>query len=460
MVGLVAAPALGHPLGNFTINHYVGIHIEPAETVVTYVADFAEIPTFQIRRDLSESGELLPEQAIELSGRICRESAADLELVVGGNRASLSTTAATAEFLPGQGDLDTLRVTCSFALPTPTELPVTIEVVDRTFPDRIGWREIVITSDGIDIASQALTTSPTNALRSYPSGSDIRDDRSAEVTLLQPGPGTGPDVFDEPSEPGAMTVIDRLGGVLSAERLESTPLFLAIAAALGLGFAHALAPGHGKTLVAAYLVGNQGTWRHAVGLGFTVAVSHTIGVAALGAVTLLASSAFEPATIYPILGVASGLIVFGMGVYLVVRSIRTKRGSGHTHAHGPGGHHEHGHEHSHDVPNTITWRGLAALGISGGLVPSASAVILLLGAINLGRTGLGVLLVGLFGVGMSAALVGAGLLVVGAERLGSSVVAERPWLNGLRRVLPTAMAWVVLVVGAFLIYNATRGFAI
>ena len=466
LIGAGAAPAVAHPLGNFTINHYVGLHIEPSVTTVTFVLDFAEIPTFQIRRDLSESAELSQEQIVGLATSTCAEATRNIDLVSDGTETALTAAEESAEFLPGQGDLDTLRITCRFEIPTPDQFPSTMQIADRTFSDRVGWREIVITSDGVDIESEALTSSPTNALRSYVSGSSIRDDRTAAVTLVRLGPGTGPDVLEE-SEPVAATLIDRIGGVLSAERLATTPIFLAVAAALGLGFAHALAPGHGKTLVAAYLVGNRGTWRHAVGLGFTVAVSHTVGVAALGVVTLLASSAFEPAAVYPILATLSGVIVFGMGVYLVLRSTRSGRArrSSHDHDHPDSDHghshsDDHAHGHTHELPQTITWRGLAALGVSGGLVPSASAVVLLLGAIGLGRTGLGVLLVALFGVGMSAALVGAGLLVVGAERLGSSLMTERPWLKSLRKALPVVMAWVVLMVGALLIYNATRAFTI
>ncbi len=467
VIGTGAAPAFAHPLGNFTINHYVGLHIEPSVTTVTFVLDFAEIPTFQIRRDLSESAELSQDQIAGLATSTCADATRHIDLASDGTQIVLTAAAESAEFLPGQGDLDTLRITCRFEFPTPDQFPSTIEIADRTFSDRVGWREIVITSEGVDIESEALTSSPTNALRSYVSGSSIRDDRTAAVTLVQLGPGTGPDVLEEEPDPATATLIDRIGGVLSAERLETTPIFLAVAAALGLGFAHALAPGHGKTLVAAYLVGNRGTWRHAVGLGFTVAVSHTVGVAALGVVTLLASSAFEPAAVYPILATLSGVIVFGMGVYLVIRSIRSGRArrsipehdhpdSDHGHSHS----HDHAHGHTHELPQTITWRGLVALGVSGGLVPSASAVVLLLGAISLGRTGLGVLLVALFGVGMSAALVGTGLLVVGAERLGSSLLTELPWLNTLRKALPVVMAWVVLFVGALLIYNATRAFTI
>lgn len=440
--------ASAHPLGNFTISHHVGVHIEPDITSVTVVFDFAEIPAFQIRRELTPNTTLNQDQLAELGRTTCREALPGLRFADGGRQIELSQQIATAEFRPGEGNLDTLLVTCELSFATSTQFPSELSVEDATYPDRIGWREIVVTSDGIDIVTEALVASPTDVLRRYPSDGPVRDDRTATVQLIGVGPGTQaaaplPESAATLAQP---TLVDRIGSVLQGDRLDSAPLALAAAAALGLGFVHALAPGHGKTLVAAYLVGNRGTWRHALGLGFTVAVSHTVGVAVLGALTLAASAAFEPAAFYPYLALASGLIVLGLGAYLVWKY--TNRSDGHHH-----------HNHSHPVSkmhhhSRVTWRGLAALGISGGLVPSASAVVLLLGALALGRPGLGLTLVVLFGTGMATALIAAGLLVVVAERWGSTHLGHSPASRRIRRHLPRVMAWLVVGVGLVLVTNA------
>lgn len=223
-------------------------------------------------------------------------------------------------------------------------------------------------------------------------------------------------------------------------------VWVALVAAIGLGAAHAFAPGHGKTLTAAYLVGSRGTKRHAVLLGLTTAVSHTIGVALLGVVTLVAAEAFDATRVYTVLGVASGLAITGIGAGMLWRARRRRVGA-HTHPHP---HHRHDDGHGHDAPTgTLRWGSLAGLGLAGGMVPSASAVVLLLVAVRFGRAELGLLLVALFGVGMSAVLVGSGFVVLGAQG-AVRTVASRRWGSGAVRRLsvvltPVAAAAVTLV---------------
>jgi ABC-type nickel/cobalt efflux system permease component RcnA len=247
---------------------------------------------------------------------------------------------------------------------------------------------------------------------------------------------------------------------------------LAIAAAFALGLAHALAPGHGKALMAAYLVGRSGTIRHAAGIGASVAVSHTIGVALLGLLTLAASSTFEPSAVYPWLSVGAGVVVLGLGGSLLARAgarllahWRGRDGRDHGHGHDENGHghghgHSHGHgrshQHDHRPGGDVTgggWKSFAALGLSGGLVPSASAVVLLLGAVHLGRVGLGLVLVAAFGVGMAFALAGVGMLVVMVRARGARLLPDRagPLLG---TALPVVMGFVVLCAGAYMTWSA------
>ncbi|MDQ5852832.1 MAG: sulfite exporter TauE/SafE family protein, partial [Chloroflexota bacterium] len=273
------------------------------------------------------------------------------------------------------------------------------------------------------------------------------------------------------------------------ERLSPQFIAFALLLALGLGAVHALSPGHGKTVVGAYLVGARGTARHALFLGLTVTMTHTISVFALGLVTLYASQYILPEQLYPWLGILSGAMVVVMGITLFTQRLRAVRAaSGHTHtpahghAHDPHDHtHEgahphdhHGHPHAHDhthhhhdhdhawghehgphththVPpgadgSPSTWRSLLALGISGGLIPCPSALLVMLGAISLGRVGFGLLLIVAFSLGLAGVLTGIGLLFVYGGRWLSRMSRGRTSVPGLRLV-PIASALVVTTAG-------------
>jgi ABC-type nickel/cobalt efflux system permease component RcnA len=222
-------------------------------------------------------------------------------------------------------------------------------------------------------------------------------------------------------------VTGRVDALVSVERLSATVVALSMLAAFFWGAAHALTPGHGKAVVAAYLIGARGTARHAGILGLTVTLTHTAGVFVLGAVTLYLSRYILPEVLYPWLSVVSGLLVVAIGFSLLYRRVGGKHTSdgehhhAHTrhydhlyshahHAHTPSpshdgsehsnvhhAHSQHGHTHSHVLPgehrSKVTWHGLIALGVSGGLVPCPAALVLLLGAISLDRLGFGIVLI-------------------------------------------------------------------
>jgi ABC-type nickel/cobalt efflux system permease component RcnA len=224
---------------------------------------------------------------------------------------------------------------------------------------------------------------------------------------------------------------------------------VALLLAVGLGAAHALAPGHGKTVMAAYLVGLRGTLRQAAVIGATVTITHTAGVLLLGLV-LTTSRAVASERLYPWLGLASGLLLAGVGTGLLVRA----RAGHHPHPqdHPP----PHGHHHDHGpAGRPLGRRGLVALGLAGGLVPSPSAVVVLLGGIALGQAWFGVALVVAYGLGMAATLTGVGLLLAhlrtrmdGRLQLKAGSLAARAG-----RLLPAATASVIVVVGLALAVN-------
>jgi nickel/cobalt transporter (NicO) family protein len=215
--------------------------------------------------------------------------------------------------------------------------------------------------------------------------------------------------------------------------------------AAGLGALHALSPGHGKTVMAAYLVGSSGTARHAVILGLVVTMSHTMGVLALALVTLLAADTLPPERLYPMLGLSSGAIVIGIGIWLLVsrwRALAAERAHRRDHRQGIGHGHGHGKGREYDPSRTtLSWRALFSLGLAGGLVPSASALLLLLGAIAVGRPEYGLALVVAFGAGMAVVLSGIGILMVHAAHL----IERVPRLHSLSRLAP-ALPWVTAVL--------------
>ncbi len=256
-------------------------------------------------------------------------------------------------------------------------------------------------------------------------------------------------------------------------------LLFALAVAASLGALHALEPGHGKTVVAAYLVGSRGTAGHALLLGLVVTASHTLGVYLLGAVTLYASRHIVPERLYPWLGAASGILIAVLGVSLLYRrlvAVATRRGHApdHTHEHGalaPFDHeeaHAHGIEHGHDpgprhrhhhhAPDgPVSLRALVALGVSGGIVPCPAALVVLLSAVAMGRIGLGLLLIVAFSVGLAAVLIAIGLLVVYARSLAARL--GRTGVDGplVRRWLPLTSAAVITVSGVVITVQALGG---
>jgi len=448
LVAVIAVPvaAAAHPLGNFTINQYLGVVVGEESVTLDYVVDMAEIPAFQERRIIDANGDesISAEEEGDYLAAVCQDRAGGLAVVTDGSPMTLEVSQRGIEFPPGQAGLTTLRLECAYVAHGPGRR---VELTNSNYADRIGWREIVVRGDGVVISTDLPGASISNRLTAYPldpstSTPDLRRGDliigAAGVVMASPSPAATP----------ARLPVDMLGSLIgrAGTGLGSAALALLAAAALGAG--HALAPGHGKTIMAAYLVGNRGTIRQALGLGLAVAVSHTVGVLALGLATLFLSRSFQPETIYPYLSAASGAIVLAIGVALVVRVVRRLR---HNHAHRDG--HDHHHDHQ-DLPASFGWKTLAALGMSGGLVPSASAVVLLLGAVSIGQVEFGLALIGAFGVGMAVAMVTVGLGLVLATRFGQRRFGEGVVWRRLSIALPAVMAMVVTGVGAVLLISA------
>jgi ABC-type nickel/cobalt efflux system permease component RcnA len=492
----VIAPieAAAHPLGNFSISHYTRIRLEPSAIEVRYVIDMAEIPTFQ---EVQETG-IVPEvDHPSLGSYLPRRADAlrdGLVLEIDGRPVSLARQGVEVLFSPGAGGLPTLKLGVLYRATLDDLAPGgrhELRYRDGNFPDRAGWKEIVlVTGPGVAIEqssvpatdrSRALTDYPTDLLASPPQvlearltfsaagpvpltaipldGLALADAADAGRPVAAPPIAARPPREPEPvSRPSAPPI--RLEGnrratprsafteLLTDTRLGFGIVALALMVAAGLGAVHALEPGHGKTVVAAYLVGSRGTGRHALILGLVVTAAHTAGVYLLGAVTLYASRYVVPERLYPWLGVLSGLTIAGLGLALFCR-----RYAGGDDAHTHGHPHDHGHAHAHphggarhphDPAEAVSLRELVALGITGGLVPCPGALVVLLSAVALRRVGFGLLLIVAFSVGLAAVLIAIGLCMVYARRLMARLPGEGRLVT---RWLPLTSSAIVTVLG-------------
>jgi ABC-type nickel/cobalt efflux system permease component RcnA len=426
-----AAPAAAHPLGNFSFNHLTYVSASRDRLELRYVLDQAEIPTFQERGE--SDARILAAKRTE----VLRE----LTVTSAGARIPLRATAgATIAHPPGQGGLRLTRV--ELPLEARTNGAGSIAVHDGTFAGRVGWVAVVPRpGHGTAVHTQAERGDPTNGLRAYPRSALQSPRHQRDATLdVRPGSGT----LDAPRGHGpagpAASDADRGGdgfaGVLEDATAGRGVLVFLLLAAFGWGAIHALSPGHGKAMVAAYLVGTRGTARHAAALGAIVTVTHTAGVFALGLVTLLLSQFVVPEQLYPWLTLASGLLVVIVGAGVVRSRMRARRAHSHSHSHA------HDHHHHDDV----TTRGLLAMGASAGLIPCPSALVVLLGAISQHQVLLGMLLIVAFSVGLAAAMTAVGVAVVYAGRLTARVDLR----GRVATALPVISGIVIVVAGLVL----------
>ena len=557
---LVPSTVAAHPLGNFTINHYAGLTIALDRVDLDIVIDMAEIPAFQERQnmDTDSDGSVSDDEAATWVAGACATLVPKLDLRRDGTSVALATGTSSVGFPAGAGGLSTLRMECGFsATLTPViGAPATITFADTSYTERLGWREIVATADGTILDTHGLpATSPSQKLTVYPANLiaipfdtraatiDVRPDpagpRAASPSPAStPAPGGAGQVATTdsggPLPAGAVPggVASELPDIFRTTNLTPLVILASLLTALVIGAGHALTPGHGKTLMAAYLVGSRGTPVHAVGLGLSVAVSHTLGILALAFVIVGAGSILPPDVVYRVTPVIAGGSIVAIGGWMLFNEVRRRRarrvamalGSSaahehehedeggialaHDHGHAPdhdhrqAAAHEHphadAHEHRHggaaqddhdhaaahehpldghanpaEVPGehshggvrhshlppagaTLSWRGLFVLGLAGGLIPSTSALIILLGSIAAGRPAFGLVLVVAFGFGMAAVMTGVGLaMIVARTRLDR--MPSRSSLGRLAAAAPLLASIAMLTLGLVLTWQALAG---
>ncbi len=422
---LAPAAASAHPLGNFTINRFARVEVAGDRLYVRYVLDLAEIPTYQARQDGVDPAVY------------ARRVARGLRVTADGRAVTLQPVARALAFPRGVAGLQTMRLELILRGPRVTGTE-SLAVHDTNYAGRIGWKEIVV---------GATTASVSDELHAYPksllqSPLDVTRVRSTVSPTDAPVPqlsgGRSLEAPDRVADGGFTKLIGE-------RHLSALVIFVSLAAALFWGAAHALSPGHGKTIVTAYLVGRRGTPRDAAVLGLIVTVTHTIGVFALGLVTLALSQWIVPETLYPWLNAAAGLSVIAIGAAVMRARVRDWL---HERAHRHG--HAHHHDHDHTPEPGSGFRGLLAVGISGGALPCPSALVVLLAAISLHRVAFGLVLIVAFSLGLALTITGIGLVAV----LARSAFGRRTFDGLVLRVLPALSAFVIVVAGVAMTVHA------
>ncbi|MFG2555148.1 nickel transporter [Streptomyces sp. NPDC048581] len=532
-------PASAHPLGNFTVNRYDGLVAAPGELRVHHVEDLAEIPATQAEPDIEKAG------TTAWARQRCEQAAQGSEVTVDGRTVALTLNSSHARVRPGQAGLDTLRVECRLTAPLPEDATVDLGFRGAGAEAGPGWREVTARGDRMTLAaSDVPKESISRELTEYPEEllSSPADTKAASLRVRPGGPALAEADQDAPGSSVLPRGADRwtraLDSLVSRQDLTVGFAALALVIAIFLGAMHALAPGHGKTIMAAVATarGGQARLKDVMPLAASVTVTHTLGVVALG-LLVTAGSAAAPSVI-TWLGVASGVLVTLAGATLVRRAWHIRNHAhphphshdhdhdhphehphdhhdhdhdrehsherqpvlvaantraatethtpapGHTHAHDHSQQHDHAHPHhnhtsphththtptrgllththggfTHSHPTAPTLRGTILLGFAGGLVPSPSAVVVLVGAAALGKAWFGLLLVVAYGVGLALTLTAAGFAVV---RLGTGVTRlldkqprwmVHPLTVFVRRTAPLGSAVLVVLIGAGLVFQ-------
>jgi nickel/cobalt exporter len=465
-----APAALAHPLGNFTNNHLTYVKISADEIDLLYILDQAEIPTFREQQLDYTRSELV---RIKLA-----QARRTLQLFVNGRRVELRPRARKLSFPPGQAGLETTRF--ELRLVARVRNPRRVQLRDLAFGPELGLVDMVARpGQGTAVRTQVPRTDSTNGLRTY-RGASLSEVPRRKLGTFYVKPGRGTLIAPGGSALGSDRGGDGFANVFEDAAAGEGLFLVLLLAAFGWGALHALSPGHGKAMVAAYLVGTHGTARHALALGGIVTVTHTIGVFALGLVTLVLAQYILPEDLYPWLNLAAGLLIVGVGLGVLrsrIRWAREQRGAAtsfllgeqpdHHHHHHPAEgsgdhHHDHGHHrHDHDpydhdhqhIPEP-TWKGLAGMGVSAGLIPCPTALVVLLAAISQEQVALGLLLIVVFSIGLAATLSALGLSVVYAKRLASRVGSRLRFSSRVVAVLPAASTLLILGLGVVLTAKA------
>ena len=337
-----ASPALAHPIGNFTINLYSGVHVLPGHVRIDYVLEMAEISTQEQKpgMDLDGDGEITTVEQDSWGDRASAQILTNLTLVANGQPVELTLTDSTMRFRPGQAELDLIYMTATFdgTLPGSGEVRYT----DANYTTRPGWREISVSAapGTAIIASSTPDHSVSGELKAYP---PEMFDQPLNVTdaTFSFQPSDAPVESTAPAQPGSdgssSTGSSSPAGSGGFADLLATSsgraIGLLLLLAFGFGFIHALGPGHGKTIMAASTLSGSVRLRHALWLGGIVALMHCLTVVGLGLIAYAASQTISSESVFSGLKLVTALVVAIVGAVMLVVRLRERRG--HADHHGP-----------------------------------------------------------------------------------------------------------------------------
>lgn len=442
-----------------SVNRYAGVRLHADAVELDYLLDFAELPAWREIEtlDADHDERVTPAERDRYLAQVVAQVQAAAAVTVDGAPTALALAGQSLDAPPGQNGLSTLRVALEFRAPLPLvrgRANTTIRIRDTLFAARDGWRELgALPSDTATLRSSSL---PATAVRAgpalaYPADPGgraagrpppLRQDDATFVFERHPATGvaSGPDAARRAPAAEGDPSGRRLAALLrSVDRSWGFALF-ALALAFGLGAGHALSPGHGKTLVAAWMVGDRGRPRDAVALGFTMAATHTLSVFVLGLFALPLEATIGSDKLLRALELVAGTLVVGLALAQLPARWRRWRA-------GPAV----GELGSPPPPSAPpTTRSIVAMGVSGGVVPCPGALVVLLTAVALHRVGFGLALLVAFSLGLASVLTVIGLGVAYAHRR----VARDLRAPRLLLAAPLVSSALVLSLGALLVARA------
>ncbi len=550
----------GHPLGNFSLNHYNVIELQPAGIVTQHVLDFAEIPSYNELSNVDLDGDdLVSDEELEQYKQSVRKRfLPDLQFglrTAKGDSVALEEDSVEIDVIlaNGEGGLTCVQVRIIQEFRVDLQGEYRFSLWDQVLKHIRGLKEIRIrTYEGVSLDESGVqlrdgtsplalsedtwimnglevmvpfavdATAEQNELKrseiiemmnpgSIPQfplmknedgayeilKSPVQPNREVQekISMLQPRNvmnATGM-MSRESKNPEAATAAEETGmgtssgiekessgwtNFIREEDLSPSFVMLAFLASILFGASHALSPGHGKTVVAAYLVGSRGTVWHAVFLGMIVTLTHVSSVLLLGVITLFFSQYILPDQLYPYIEGGSGLLILAIGASLFLRrygayqrmkfaeQIGIASEHAHAHHHHPHSHehkhqehghshhshehlgdHEHGpHTHTHEIPADANWKDLLILGITGGIVPCPTAIVVLLVAISMHRILFGLTLIIFFSIGLAAVLIAIGILMVTAKKFMNRFSGTEKSLAWLQIASPVVIMLLGVVI--------------
>ncbi|MEP6903751.1 MAG: hypothetical protein ABJA66_18655, partial [Actinomycetota bacterium] len=346
---IFVASVSAHPLGNFSINQYSRLEVEKTKIKIRQVLDIAEIPTFQLSSeiDTDKNGTLSAEELNAYAEHLTPEHLANLSLTVNNQPTEIRAESKNVLLQTGAGNLPTLRIEWNLASDVSNLAEINqVKFENKNYAERIGWNEIVLNRVGsVNIFnSTAFGSALTDELKAYPQenlNAPLAERTASFAFSTNVAPENAKILQNRDGHATAAVQRDKLAELIAVPFITPAIALFGLLLAFGLGAMHAMSPGHGKTVVGAYLVGSRGTVKHAAFLGLTVTITHTLGVFALGLITLFASNYILPEKLMPFLSFVSGLLVLYIGLTMFKTRLFSAFGWQ------SGGHHhgEHSHEH-------------------------------------------------------------------------------------------------------------------